>query len=72
MSNTTAMASRRTGSRTGCGPGSRRVMVTLTEDTFRELQAQADANRHGLSGEAAEAIERDLRRAEALRAGRAS
>lgn len=72
MSNTTALATRRTGSRTGCGPNSRRVMVTLAEDTFQALQRAADANHHGLSGEAAEAIERDLRRAEALRAGRAS
>lgn len=73
MSNyTTYMASRRTGTQAGAGPGSRRISVTLSEETFQALQRAADATHHGLSGEAAEAIERDLRRAETLTAGRTS
>jgi hypothetical protein len=72
MTNTTYMASRRTGTQSGAGPGSRRISVTLNNETFQALQRNADAAHHGLSGEAAEAIERDLRRAAALAAGRAS
>jgi hypothetical protein len=72
MSNTTYMASTRTGTQSGAGPDSRRISVTLRRETFDALQAAADAAHHGLSGEAAEAIERDLRRAAALKAGRAS
>lgn len=72
MANITHMVSRRHGGMTGCAPGSRRISVTLSESTFNALRDAADAAHHGLSGEAAEAIERDLRRAAALRAGRAS
>jgi hypothetical protein len=72
MINTTYTASRRNGTRAGCAPGSRRISVTLSEETFHALRDRADAAHHGLSGEAAEAIERDLARAAALRAGRAS
>lgn len=72
MTNTTHLASKRHGTVAGCAPGSRRISVTLSEQTFQALRKVADANHHGLSGEAAEAIERDLKRAEALRAGRAT
>jgi hypothetical protein len=72
MTNTTHLASKRQGTSAGCAPGSRRISVTLSEETFHALRDRADAAHHGLSGEAAEAIERDLARAAALRAGRAS
>lgn len=72
MINTTSLASRRNGTTAGCAPGSRRISVTLSEQTFQALRERADAAHHGLSGEAAEAIERDLARAAALQAGRAS
>lgn len=72
MSNTIYTTSRRNGTRAGCAPGSVRFSVTLKDKTFAAFKAQADANHHGLSGEAAEAIERDLKRAEALQAARAS
>ncbi|WP_315833927.1 hypothetical protein [Bradyrhizobium prioriisuperbiae] len=71
MTNTTYLASTRIGTQAGAGPGSRRISVTLRCETFAALQAAADAAHRGLSGEAAEAIERDLARAEVLRAGRA-
>lgn len=72
MSNTTYRASLRVGGRGSCASDKRRISVTLSEETFLALQANADAAHHGLSGEAAEAIERDLSRAAALAAGRAS
>lgn len=72
MANTVFTTSGRKGTTTGCAPGSRRISVTLSESTFNALRDAADAAQHGLSGEAAEAIERDLRRAVALQAGRAS
>lgn len=70
MSNITHMASRRNGTRAGMAPGSVRICVTLSEQTFRALQACADAAHHSLSGEAAEAIERDLGLTPALKEGR--
>lgn len=72
MTNTTHLASKRQGTVAGCAPGSRRISVTLSEQTFLALREAADAAHHGLSGEAAEAIERDLKCAAVLRAGRAS
>lgn len=72
MVNTTYTTSRRQGTVAGCAPGSRRISVTLSEQTFQALREQADEAHHGLSGEAAEAIERDLKRARILREARAS
>jgi hypothetical protein len=72
MSNTLYRTAEREGTRTGCAPGSRRVTVTLPEATFQALRSRATTNHHGLSGEAADAIERDLKRAAALAAARAA
>jgi hypothetical protein len=69
--NSSLSALQRNGSKTGCA-GSVRISITVSEETFQALKANAIANHHGLSGEAAEAIERDLARAAALQAGRAS
>ena len=71
-SNSSLSAMKRTGSKSGCGPGSVRVSVTVSEETFNALKARAIENNHGLSGEVAEAIERDIEYSAALRAGRAS
>ena len=60
MSNVTYMASRRSGTRAGVAPGRVRICVTLTEETFEALRTRADANHHGLSGEAALIIEETL------------
>lgn len=57
MSNTTYMASRRTGGRANCAPDKRRVSTTISEEAFVALQARADASHLGLSGEAAKAID---------------
>lgn len=62
MANTTSLASRRTGTRSGVAPGRVRLSITLREDVFEALKARAAEAHHGLSGEAAEAIERDLTR----------
>ena len=58
MSNTTYTAPLRQGGRSSCGPGMRRISVTLTEDAFLALRRLADAAHRGLSGEAAIAIDR--------------
>jgi hypothetical protein len=60
MSNTTYLASKRSGTRAGVAPGRVRLSITLSEGTFEALRARADAAHRGLSGEAAEAIERVL------------
>lgn len=62
MANRTHHASKRTGTRKGVAPGRVRLSVTLREDVFERLKTRATEERHGLSGEAAEAIERDLAR----------
>lgn len=62
MANTTYLASGRNGTRAGVACGRVRLTVTLREDVFEALKARADKAHHGLSGEAAEAIERDLTR----------
>lgn len=72
MSNTTYIVSRRTGGLGSCAAGKRRISTTISEATFQALQANADAAHHSLSGEASDAIERDLARAAALQAGRAT
>lgn len=56
MANTTYLASRRNGTRTGCGPGSVRLSVTIPEETFVALRERAGAAGHGLSGEIAEIL----------------
>jgi hypothetical protein len=53
----TYMAARRTGTRAGAGPNSRRISVTLPEETFLTLRKRADMNHRGLSGEAARIID---------------
>lgn len=60
MSNTTYIVSRRAGGRKSCARDKRRISVTLSAATFEALQARADANHHGLSGEAALIIEEKL------------
>jgi hypothetical protein len=60
LSNTTYTASLRQGGRSSCGPGMRRISVTVTEDAFLALRRLADAAHRGLSGEAAIAIERHV------------
>lgn len=56
MANITSLASKRNGTTAGCAPGSRRFSITLSEKTFLALRDRADANHHGLSGEAAAMI----------------
>ena len=62
MANTTYLATKRSGTRSGVARGRVRLSVTLREDVFEALKARAAEAHHGLSGEAAEAIERDLTR----------
>jgi hypothetical protein len=58
MSNLTFKASLRAGGRGSCAPGKRRISATISEAAFLALRSRAHASHRGLSGEAADIIER--------------